>query len=317
MDDVDRLLAALSEPDEATIVGLCYGPEPTVLWPVSGYAVGDEAWQCAREAMVRDDPQRVVTADGTHVAAFPVPLVSCAVAYPHLALCAIGPEESGRLCDAANALARWLADVAARRYADTCAAITLAIERVERDQVDARRARQLVKANERLREMNRLKSEFLANVSHELRTPLTSVIGFTSLLLHGTAGDLGEKGRHFAERVLANARTLHGAINDILDFVELSDRSGEPVVSTFEHVRPSLGGKPVELVADLPPDVPALETDRDRLCQVLLHLLGNAVKFTSRGEVRVTAFVAAADPSPRLAISVADTGVGMPRDALP
>lgn len=195
------------------------------------------------------------------------------------------------------------------------------------DTHDPRRASQLVRANQRLREMNRLKSEFLANVSHELKTPLTSVIGFASLLLRGSGGPLSDKGRHFAERIVANARTLHAAINDILDFAQLSTRQGQPDISTFHlaklvdecvrDVRPALGDKPVELAVELPDGLAPLESDRGRLRQILMHFLTNAAKFTHRGSIRVSAELRDGEACPLVAIAVADTGIGMPPDALP
>ena len=323
----------------------------------------EAAWHCARHAMVSCEPYETLCPGGYRLAAFPVALTFRAVHYPLLAVCVALPSavDARQLTELARtigvdparlrkevalrplpqlsrmhldalvrveqSLSRALSIQVSQTYATAYNVLVEAVERWEHDRVLTRRSRQLQRANVRLREMNRLKSEFLANVSHELKTPMTSVIGFASLLLRGAGGKLPDKAEHFIDRVLANARSLHGAISDILDFAQLSTRATEPEISTFElpalvhecieHVRPSLADKPVELCIDLPPALAPLRSDRGKLRQVLLNLLSNAVKFTNRGHIRVSAAVADGEPCPELAIAVADTGAGLAPDALP
>ena len=332
--DVRRLREledALAGLGAACVAVYAYGQQPTVVCSSAGDGLPG-AWPCARDAMVRGLRQDGRAPDGRPLAAFPVSLSFRTVRYPLLALCVAFPAASPeRPRDAVlriqAAVAESLSRQASQRYAIAHSVLVEAVERSEHVRAQRRRTRQLLRANERLREINRLKSEFFGNVSHELRTPMTSIIGFASLLLRGSAGPLGDKAEHFVQRVLANARSLHGAISDILEFAQLSTGAGEPVVSRFElrplldecleRVQPTLGDKPIEVVVELPADLPALETDRERLQQILLHLLSNAAKFTSRGQVRVAASVRDGEPCGRLSVAVADTGVGMPSDALP
>ena len=188
-------------------------------------------------------------------------------------------------------------------------------KRAEKDLKDY--LRQLERANSRLREMDELKSVFLASMSHELRTPLNSIIGFTGVILMGIAGEINEEQRKQLAMVKSSANHLLSLINDILDIskieagkVELSleefsldDVVGE-VVESLSHVAVEKG---VELVTELPEGI-ALFSDRRRIKQVLMNLVSNAVKFTSEGSVRIAAVVLEDD---RLEIRVADTGVGI------
>jgi signal transduction histidine kinase/DNA-binding response OmpR family regulator len=214
-----------------------------------------------------------------------------------------------------------------QEYATAYNVLVEAVERWENSRTLTRRSLQLQHANERLREMNRLKNEFLANVSHELKTPMTSVIGFTSLLLRGGAGELPQKAEHYLNRALANARSLHAAINDILDLAHLDSRDvclspdtfalPDLVDDALEEVAPLLDKKPIEMRTEIGEECAELNTDRERLRQVLVSLLRNAAKFTHRGHITVSAARHDGEVCPWVSLAVSDTGVGLPSEALP
>lgn len=174
--------------------------------------------------------------------------------------------------------------------------------------------------NEQLRQVDRMKDEFLANTSHELRTPLNGIIGIVESLLDGVAGDVTDMMRTNLATVVASGRRLASLVNDILDFskmaehdVTLQQRAVSVRVLTDIVLRisePLLGGKDVTLRNDISRDIPAVLADESRLQQILHNLIGNAIKFTHQGEVRVFA----EHRGEFVAISVADTGIGIPAD---
>jgi PAS domain S-box-containing protein len=185
--------------------------------------------------------------------------------------------------------------------------------------------KELHRAKAAAEEANRTKSEFLANMSHELRTPLNSVIGFTNLLLKNKAGNLREQDLTFLERVLDNGKHLLKLINEVLDLAKVEAgrmqlelatvHLDELVRSTLASLEGHLKGKDVRLIPELPAQIAPLETDPGKLKQVLINLVGNAIKFTEHGTVTVRVDVDPADGRP-LALDVIDTGVGMPADKL-
>jgi signal transduction histidine kinase len=178
---------------------------------------------------------------------------------------------------------------------------------------------ELVKANEELQEANRLKTQFLARVSHELRSPLNAIIGYTDMNLAGYYGELNEAQRDGLERVQRNSRQLLALINDVLDLsrieagqMELQREVIDPralVHSVVATVEPRAREKDLTLSYEVAPDLPrALVGDEVRLNQVLLNLVDNAVKFTSRGSVHVWAQVGAGG---NWTLEVRDTGRGI------
>jgi PAS domain S-box-containing protein len=183
---------------------------------------------------------------------------------------------------------------------------------------------ELIEAKERAEAAARFKSEFLANMSHEIRTPLTAIIGFAGLLQ--TEGRLGGDERRWTARIEEASKALLSIVNDVLDFSKLEDGSVEIASEPFDPRRlaretaallaDQAKAKGVELLVTLDEATPAMALgDADRLRQVLLNLVGNAVKFTSCGRVAVEM---RADPGEvgRVVFSVTDTGVGIPQSAL-
>jgi GAF domain-containing protein len=168
-----------------------------------------------------------------------------------------------------------------------------------------------------LEEASRHKSQFLANMSHELRTPLNAIIGYTELILEGIYGDTPEKAQAVLKRVEANGRHLLGLINDVLDFskieagqlkLALGDYSMKDVVyKVYSAVEPLAAKKNLSFKVELPSALPPGRGDEQKLTQVLLNLVGNAIKFTDAGEVVIK--VAPADGS--FCVGVQDTGPGI------
>jgi signal transduction histidine kinase len=176
------------------------------------------------------------------------------------------------------------------------------------------------KVEERTRELeiaSKHKSQFLANMSHELRTPLNGIQGYTELILDGIYGQVPEKIREVLERVQQSGHRLLGLINAVLDLskieagrltLSLADYSMPGVVQTVcTAVEPLAAEKRLALRVTVPPDLPVGKGDEQRITQVLLNLIGNAIKFTEVGEVGVQ--VTSANGA--FTVAVSDTGSGI------
>ncbi|MDX1632688.1 MAG: ATP-binding protein, partial [Thermoanaerobaculia bacterium] len=188
------------------------------------------------------------------------------------------------------------------------------------------RGRELREANLRLREADRLKTQFLANVSHELRTPLNSIIGFSEILGTQLQEDLDERQQRFLDYIQTAGEELLSIINDILDLSKIEAGTMEmapekvPVASSLHGVRTILKGaakkRDVKITVEIGEDLPVVEADPVRFKQMVYHLLSNAVKFSHPGEeVRLEGRAVEADESPLgvecVEIRVVDQGIGI------
>jgi PAS domain S-box-containing protein len=179
------------------------------------------------------------------------------------------------------------------------------------------------KARDEAQEASRTKSQFLASMSHELRTPLNSVIGFANILLKNKAGRLTPADLNFLDRILANGKHLLLLINEVLDLSKIEARKVELRITpvsldvlireTVAQQESLVRDKPVQLRSELPPRLAPLMTDGDKLKQVIINLIGNALKFTEQGSVTVKAVADPAEGRP-VRIDVIDTGIGIPAD---
>jgi signal transduction histidine kinase len=171
--------------------------------------------------------------------------------------------------------------------------------------------------SQQLAEASQHKSQFLANMSHELRTPLNAILGYTELIQDGIYGEPPERMHAVLKRVQSNGKHLLGLINDVLDLskieagqltLDLADYSlGDVAQSVYSAVEPLAADKKLSFKAEVAPDLPRGRGDERRLTQVLLNLVGNAIKFTDAGEIVIKATAS----NGSFDLSVRDTGPGI------
>ncbi len=176
----------------------------------------------------------------------------------------------------------------------------------------------LSEQNDRLKELDKLKSNFLATVSHELRTPLTSVIGYSEMLLEGLAGVLNEEQRDYVKTIMDKGESLLGLITQILDLsrvesgnlrLNIADFDPAPVVkNATTSIVPQAAKKQIALDVQVAPGLPYIKGDKDKIGQIVVNLLGNAVKFTPQnGRIKLLADVWTG-PRPANSLHVEDAG---------
>lgn len=182
---------------------------------------------------------------------------------------------------------------------------------------------ELQSMNSELARLDTLKDEFLANTSHELRTPINGIVGIAESLMEGAAGKLGEAARQNLSMIVTSGRRLAHLVNDILDLSRLKSMditlSRKPVdifaaAQVIVNISEPLARKKgLELRNDISPGAIVIDGDENRLQQVLLNMVDNAIKFTDRGSVVISAEPACGD-SARATVAVSDTGIGIPPD---
>lgn len=190
---------------------------------------------------------------------------------------------------------------------------------------NARLLGELKELHGKLEKAGRLKAEFLATMTHELRTPINIVIGNLDLLLGGFLGELSDRQKESLKTALRNSGEALNLVGSLLDLsrieagqvvIRVEDFRLEDVwkeLETLIHI--GLSGKPVELIWESQAPTPPLKTDKIKVKEILGNVVFNAVKFTDRGEIRVSA--APAGGGEEIEVTVRDTGVGIPQEFLP
>lgn len=210
----------------------------------------------------------------------------------------------------------------------TALAISLLHERRLARRV-AERSRELERLSAELLQANRAKSEFLANVSHELRTPLNAIVGFVDLLREGVYGELGPRQVGPVQRIESSANHLRHLVDQVLDLAKMAAGRLEVhpesvdlrlfILDVATEVEPLVGEKGLSLSLAVGASLPRLRTDPTHLRQILVNLLGNAVKYTAAGGIAVRARVEQTGPPSSsatgvamwVAVQVSDTGMGI------
>jgi PAS domain S-box-containing protein len=170
-----------------------------------------------------------------------------------------------------------------------------------------------------LEQASAAKSQFLANVSHELRTPLNAIIGYTHLLLEGVSGEITRPQREKLGRLDSNARHLLSIINDLLDLARIESGKmpvqlervvlQELIEEVMTEVEPLIDRTALAVTRHISPDVPEIHTDRQKVKQIVLNLLSNALKFTPQGSVSIR--LEYDGERENICVSVTDTGIGI------
>jgi len=175
--------------------------------------------------------------------------------------------------------------------------------------------------NQELKKLDKLKDEFLANTSHELRTPLNGIIGITESLIEGAAGKLPEGAIENLKIISSSGRRLASLVNEILDFSKLRQNQMilkykavnlyKIVQNIFDLSLFSLKSKPIKLINNIDEYMPYIYADENRLIQIFHNIIGNAIKFTYKGSIRVEAELLS---DTHVIIKIIDTGIGIAHD---
>jgi signal transduction histidine kinase len=185
-------------------------------------------------------------------------------------------------------------------------------------------ATQLEIANQELKRIDQIKSEFVSVASHELRTPLAAIKNAIQLILSGKTGEINEDQSRFLSMAERNISRLTNILNDLLnlsriesgkigmEFEELDLRV--PIEFILTSLKPQADGKSIQLAMEIQKDLPSVYADRQRLEQILTNLIGNAIKFTPEGGKIMVSAKSLNGQENRVAISVKDSGIGIPED---
>ncbi|HPJ37312.1 MAG TPA: SpoIIE family protein phosphatase [Spirochaetota bacterium] len=184
---------------------------------------------------------------------------------------------------------------------------------------------ELEEKNLTLTRIDKIKDDFLANTSHELRTPLNGIIGIAESLMDGVTGTLPDATLHNLNLIVSSGKRLSSLINDILDYSKLKNNEvtlklrpvdiyqiARIVISLLKTM---ITGKDIELINEIPENIPLVYADENRVQQILYNLIGNAIKFTDHGSIRVQAKkITTVTNKDMVVISISDTGIGIPRE---
>jgi signal transduction histidine kinase/CheY-like chemotaxis protein len=173
-----------------------------------------------------------------------------------------------------------------------------------------------------MRELDRVKNQFLANMSHELRTPLNSVIGFSRVILKGIDGPINDVQKQDIGSIYSSGMHLLSMINEILDMSKIEAGKmelqcemvniGDVINSTVSAAMGLVKDKPIQMVQKVQPNLPPVKIDQIRIGQVLNNLIGNAVKFTEKGDITIGAALSkSTDGKPEIMVTVTDSGIGI------
>jgi signal transduction histidine kinase len=216
-------------------------------------------------------------------------------------------DEIGELSDKFNAMALELKQI----HSDLEGSRDILEEEVEK------RTKELIEANTKLKELDTLKSMFIASMSHELRTPLNSIIGFTGIILQGLTGEINEKQKEYLSRVKLAGHHLLSLISDVIDISKIEAGRLEAIVEEFslsklldeakEEIEAVAAPKGLSVVIEMESEI-TMRSDRRRLYQCLLNYLSNAVKFT---ETSGKIVVRVEEITKEVRISVIDNGIGI------
>lgn len=319
LTSIVRHAVQLSKTDAGTIYE--FNEEEQVLEPRINYGVNEEFIEVLREARMRVGDKTVIGQATQKKTPDQVPDLSAVPDYPlsyvkqagFQALLAAPLLRQNRLIGglivrrkAAGEFPAQVVDLLQTFAAQSVQAIH-----------NARLFREIEEKGRELEIANKHKSEFLANMSHELRTPLNVILGYTEMILDHIYGDVPEKIQEVLERLEKNGHHLLNLINDVLDLskieagrftLSLNEYSiGDVVHTVFNSVEALAAEKNLELKVTVPPNLAKGKGDQQRIVQVLLNLLGNAIKFTEEGEVGVEATISDGE----FFVSVSDTGSGL------